>query len=478
MSEATAVGLHLDDTVLRQARIGRSGRALEVALSQRPVCRDKATAPQSRADADAMRVFDQANTGIHVASLPAHAVTGRYWTFPKAADPTLRQMVAHRLEAESPVPIDQLAWALRKGHRPGADGSVPVFLQAARLEQVNRYMVWLQNQGLAVDILTTEAEAIQGLYRYGLKRAGREEPEALVLAMPRAWLVAVFADGMVQSVRRVSVQADQWALAARECCQAIAPQADRPSLRRIWWCGPTDQDEARSCLAGQAKVSVESAESAENLVSADGQRLDAGQLAVYGLAIGLGLAGLLEREEVIRLAGRDEVIVAPSQERIQRILSQPKRWAMWAAGLLVLAIVLHVGLVGWQNGRMRAVLLEADKAAAANPELQAKLRAMQRLQTYRIDIEEIVGDLVQAMPDSITVTSFQVSRDHRMVIKGTAKDPKDIFTLADALRNGARFREVNPERTEPAQGGAFTISAEVTGINPLVAGTERGGSWH
>lgn len=475
MSERTAVGYHVDDGVLREARIRRSGRLLEVVLSQRPTRKDPSGAA-GNGDDELPSLFEHADVDPRVASLPAHAVMGRLWSFPKADDRTMRQMIAHRLEAESPVPIDQLVWAYRRGPHRGADGSLAVFVQASRCEQVSRHMAWLAGEGLAVEILTTEAEAIQALYRYAIKRAVRDELEALVLAVPRAWLVAVLADGLVQSVRRVSVQAEQPTLAARECCQAIEAQVDRRSLQRIHWCGPADLDEARAWLGEHAKVPVETVEVAENLATGDGQRLEADQLACHGLAIGLALAGLLERDDVIRLAGTDPVQASATQDRLQRALSQPKRWAILAAALTLLAIVLHVGLMRWENGRMRTILAAADQAAAANPELQAKLRAMQRLQTYRIDVEKVVGDLGQVLPDPVVITSLQFSRDHRLVIKGTAKDPKEIFTFADALRKSSRFREVNPERAEPAQGGSFTITAEVVGMNPLNQ-NERGGTW-
>ena len=102
---------------------------------------------------------------------------------------------------------------------------------------------------------------------------------------------------------------------------------------------------------------------------------------------------------------------------------------------------------------------------------------MQRLETYRIEIEWIVAELCRSIPDSIVISSIQLSRERRLVIKGTAKNPKDIFVLADALRKSERFAAVNPERTEPAQGGGFAIGAELLGVNMLPSSAGRGAQW-
>ena len=126
---------------------------------------------------------------------------------------------------------------------------------------------------------------------------------------------------------------------------------------------------------------------------------------------------------------------------------------------------------------MRELVGEMASADSPLAALQPKIGAMQRLERYRIDVEGIVADLCRPIPDSIVISSIQLSRGRRLVFKGTSKDPKAIFALADALRKSDRFAAVNPEGTEPARGGGFTISAELVGVNTLPSSGGRGGRW-
>lgn len=467
MSDRTVIGLHLGDTALRRARVRRVGRSVEVSFAELPAPRQGGATAGTAAPVDGL---------LRVAAVPGHAVMSRSWRFPRADSQTMRQMIANRLEAELPLALDKLRWGYRRAAQAAADGSVPVFVQAARADQVERQMDLLADGEQPVDLLTTEAEALQGLYRHGLRRPeGRPGLEVLVVGGPDAWLLAVLSDGMVQSLRRIAVSARRVELAVRECCQALDSLPDRQELQRIWWLAGRDAGEARQCLAEQANVPVEVALPAETLISAAGKRLEVPQLAEYALALGLALAGLHEAEQVIRLAGRDPAVVSPRQERVDRLLAMPVRWAVAAGLLLVLALVAHVWALHSETGRMERVL--AAERTPGVPGFASKLQAMQRLQAYRIDVERIVGEVAQAVPDSIVLSSIQLSRERKLVIKGTAKDPKAAYALAEALRKCSRFQAVNPERTEPGQGGTFTISMEVSGVNPLVASGKRGGTW-
>lgn len=473
MNEATVTGLHLLEGALREATLRRAGRSIEVSLSQMPFAAStSATAHVAQANTVSGGPADP----FRIASLPSHTVISRYWSFPKTDVETLRRMVAHRLEADLPLPLEQITWGCRRSPRAGSDGTFCVLVQAARTDQLACHLAALASAGRPANVLTTEAQALQGLYRYGLKRGMTTATEALVLPMAQGWLVGVFTDGTIQSLRRLPGQ-PRGDLMARECRLALDAAGGRQSLERIWWLASTESAEARASLAGQLKVPVESAEPAETLVT-DGRWLSGAEMIEFGPAIGLALSGLFEADEMIRLAGVRQAALSPRQQNLERILSQPKRWAITAGVLTLVAIVLHVGALKWEAGRMRAVLAEADKTAAANKDFPPKLQAMQRLQTYRLDMEKTFAELAQTMPDTIVLSSVQLSRQGRMVIKGAAKDPKAIFTLADALRKSKRFQDVNWDRAEPAQGGTFTISMEVAGVNPLNQTAPRGGKWH
>ncbi len=476
---------------MRRAELRRSGRYTRVVTTEQPLPEDR---PVDVPSGSASTAPAQSDSSRIIASMPLSDTMSRCWRFPDADEDKFRQMVGHRLEAELPVPIDELTWGYRMGPRRalaetpaspeqgprddgGAGGRRQVFAQAARSEQINQYMAMLSAANVRVDTLTTEAEAIGALYRHGLHRPRTDGTEVLVLATPDDWLVGVFDDGMVRSLRRIPIKPNRLDLACRQCEQSIEAEVSRRELGRVLWCGPAEQADVRNVLAERLGVTAEAVEPAGHLVDADGARIGAGCLATFGPAVGLALADMFESDQIIRLAAREEAEPSPHLQRVERILAHPWRWTAVAAGLLVLATAMHVGAIGCETRKMRALVDDLTQTGSPMTALQPKIRAMQRLQTYRIDVEALVADLCRPIPDSIVISSIALSRERRFVIKGTAKDPKAIFALADALRKSDRFAAVNPERTEPAQGGGFTISAELVGVKKLPSFAGRGRPW-
>ncbi|HEX2922533.1 MAG TPA: PilN domain-containing protein [Chloroflexota bacterium] len=458
MDEILVIGLQLHGSTLREARVRRAARGIEVALRAMPLSQPAHTT----------------NGALRLACLPAPTVISRCWEFPKADEQTIRQMVANRLEAEIPVPVDKLAWDCRC-HRQTSNGTASVLVQAARADLVARQMMTLVDAGHGINILTTEAEAVQALYRYGLKRPGTNGTEAVILAEATGWLVAMLTDGAVRAIRRLGAHARVEAV-ARECRQALESQDYGRTVQRVWWVAKSEMTAAMMCLTEQLKVPVEPARPAQNLVAGQGN-IQADDLADYGIPIGLALAGLLEADEVMSLAGQRETRTSPRRQWIGKILAKPVHLAATAGVLTLLAAVLHVGAMSLEARKMHAVLAEADAAAVAGKDFQPKLQAMQRLQAYRVDIEKVFSELGQVMPDNIVVSTAQFSRESRMIIKGTAKDPKAVFTLAEALRKSKRFRDVNWDRAEPGQGGTFIISMEVAGMTSLNPQRQGGVKW-
>ncbi len=460
------MGIHLCGAVLRRAELRRVGSRVEIVTVEQLL-------PEQRTAAPPDAVADSTENGAprRIASLPTSEVLSRCWSLPDAEGGKFRQMVAHRLEADLPIPMDQLIWGYRAGgRRSSADGRRQVFAQAARTEPIAKYLATLSAAGLMVDTLTTEAEAIGALYRHGLKHREIDGPEVLVLATADAWLVAVLGDGLVQSLRRLDVDPDRTELTCRRCQQAIEGQVPRHELRRVLWCASEEQAQARAALAQQMRVTVEAVEPAGRLVNPDGVPLDPEQLANFGPAIGLALAGEFEADQFIRLASQEQTREKTHSRLLQWIVAHPRRWTASAAALLVLAVVLHIGALSLETRKMKALLDDMGPDGAPMAALHPKVQAMQRLETYRIDVESIVADLCRPVPDTIVISSIQLSRDRRLLIKGKSKDPKAIFALADALRKGDRFTAVNPEGTEPE--GGFTISAELVGVQvfPSAAG--------
>ncbi len=475
MSEPTVVGLHLCGTVLRRAELHRVGARTEITTAELPLLAD----PQAAVSSNPVQAAPaEGETTRCIAAMPTSEVMSRCWTFPDADEGKLRRMVAHRVEADLPVPIDQLRWGYRKGAvRSWGDTRRQVFVQGVRSEQVGRHLAKLSAAGFPVDALTTEAEAISALYQHGLERHATEGSEVLVLVTSDDWLVAVFGNGLLHSLRRIPAEPNRLELTCRQCQQAIEGQVSRHEVRCVLWCAPVAQVQARGALAERLGIAVEPIESARHLVGAGGTRLSPEQLAAFGPAIGLALAGAYEPDRIIRLGGRERTEVEPRGQRFQRIAAHPWRWTAAAAALAIVAVAIQVGALGWETRKMRELVGELASADSPLAALQPKIGAMQRLETYRIDVEGIVADLCRPIPDSIVISSIQLSRGRRLVFKGTSKDPKAIFALADALRKSDRFAAVNPEGTEPARGGGFTISAELVGVNTLPSSGRRGGQW-
>ena len=472
MSVPALVGLHVSSGGLRRAALRRTGACWEVAtaIEPRPETREPVLSPTAL-----LAGSENGDPTHYVAALPLSDVLSRFWTFPDADDARFRQMVVHRLEAELPVPLEQLTWGCRRGDAQSAPESRhQVLAQAARTEQVMRHVALLAAAGYRAVTLTTEAEAVRALFQYGLERPGAPGAEVLVLVHDDEWLVGVMTAGLLQALHRIPVAADRLNVSCRQCQQAIERHVARQDVRQVWWCAAPTHDPARVALATQLKLPVTSARPAPHLLTPAGLPLDLTQLATFGEAIGLALAAAFEADQMIVLGDRAPTGTPAQQPWWQRVGTHAGRWSAAAAALFILAIVVHVGSLALESRQMRALLAQAGPDGSPMAPIQPKVHALQRLDTYRVDVEAIIGDICLAVPDSIVVSSLQLSRDRRLVLKGTSQDPKAIYTLADALRGSAWFTAVNPERTEQGQGTGFTISAELVGVQALPSVSGRG----
>jgi len=471
------MGIYLSESDLFQAELRRSGRFVEI------VRLDRESLPRHQTDAtrDAGQYEHGANDDREIpvkriAALPSRDVISRNWSFPDTDITKFGQMVAHRLEASLPLPIEQLAWGYRKGSFVlSENGNVSVLAQAAKRDRITQYMSSLSAAGIGIDILTTEAEALGALYQHGLGRAVGGGPEVLVLATAKRWLVALFVGGVVRSVRYFSIDTDGVERACQECRHFIEYEIPIDKLEHVSWCASSDLDRTRDDFAKYLGIAVEHAEPIEHFVHADGRRIESGQLAEYGTVIGLALAGMYEPDEIIRFAGEGEVTVESRWPQwLERLIARPGLCAAAAVGAVILATIIHLGSVGWEKHKMDKLIQTSNQSVPADAGLVSKIRAKQRLEKYRIDVEAIVADMCKAIPESMVITSIQLRRDRRMEIKGTAGDPKTIFALADALRKGNRFATVNPGRTDLGKGGGFTITTDLVGIRQFTSSGRRG----
>ncbi len=482
---ATAIGIHVSGTTARRAELRQAGDRIQVVRLDRLTLAAASESPPAAASpapgtpATGGRRNGHGQAGDHataVACAPAPDVMTRWWSLPDVDDVKLRQVVAHRLEADLPLPMDRLTWSCRKLPGVAADRQGRwVLAQAAPRDRVARHLAALQTAGFAIDAVTTEAEAIGALCRHGLAISHDDGTVAVVFATPEEWLITVITNGYARAVRRLRPGADATQSACRGCRQAIEAEVSLHNVRRVYWCAAEDMNAARDSLAAALGMPVDPVGAADRLIGENGERLTVGQLTAFGPSLGLALAGLLERNDMIRLADREEPAASAAAQRLRPLLEHPKRWAAAAFVLLVLAGTIHIGAIAWESRQMRALLAARGTDQSTTAELQEKVRILQRLERYRIDVEAVMADLCRAAPDSIVLSSIQLVRGQRIVIKGTCGDPKAVFRFADDLRKSSRFASVNPERTEPGQGGGFTLSAELTGVQKFSSAFGRGG---
>lgn len=472
----TTIGIHVCGRTVRRAEVVQNGTDVCVSrLDLRPLALVGAGTRQAVHPTGG-------GAGRVVAALPGIDVMTRCWVMPESEDAKLRQMLVHRLEAESPVPLEQLAWAYRVGMRLNGQPTRPVLVQAARHQRIEQHLAALASAGCSPEVVTSESEALAALCKYGLVTRESGGAELLVLAGQDEWVACVSIDGLVHAVRHIRAGSDRFELACRELSQFAETQSEDTPLKRIRWCQGTPSSLAAETAAPQeamARVSelleapVEIVEAAPAVLKAGGGRLGSEDLAVFGPAIGLALADLAGDASLIRLTQTREK--AGPSDRLERWFRDPWRWTAAAVALLVLALAIHVLAIRSEAGRMRAALAEGPITKGV--ELDPKVQAMRRLERYRIDVEGIMAELSRTIPPGVIITCVQLSREHRLVLRGTSGDPKAIFTWADALRKRPRFATVNPERTAPAQGGDFTITAELSGVEKLSTVSGRGGGW-
>lgn len=488
MGEPTSVGIQVCAAAVRQARMRQAGRRLEIVrLDDLPLSGGDASPDGNgstlgdAAAGDGLEAHE-ANSTFRTASLPASAVMSRCWSLPDVQSSRVEQMVAHRLEAELPVPIQQLVWGFRRGDvassGPGGERVVDILAQAARREQVQQQMACFADRGFEVDMLTTEAEALGALYRHGLCDTQSPQADVIVLAEEDAWLVALVRNRMVRAVRRLRVVSSQIEAACRDCRQIIEAELPIHELSRVLWCGGPELDDVRELLAQALRVKVQAAEPAAELVTPAGEPIGGARLATFGVAIGLSLAGLFDRDTVIRLARRESEQPSVRRQWIERIVTHPWHSAGAAAALLVIAAVIHLSALAWEKSEMSRMLADAHKAGSLIDQLGPKRRAMDRLEKYRIDVEGLAVDVCAVIPKSITLSEIEFARGHPMVIKGKAGQPKEVFELIETLRKCGSFDNVMLQGgIDTRNGASFTIKMDVKGIQDPSAAGKRGGRW-
>jgi hypothetical protein len=421
---------------------------------------------------------DFESESITVASVPWADVLTRYWTFPGVEREQLLNLVNHQLEAEMPIPIEELTWGFRQ-MRASISGKTSwnVSAQAMRTKRLNQCREVLKSTKANGQILTTPAQAIGAFYRFGLKEETNKENDILILATTQEWQIVFLTDGLVRSVRRIRGAGESTESLMTQCKNVIEAEKSTGASERILWCADSQVKELGNRVHDTIGCEVVGVESKLRLMDSQGQPFAESELASYAVAIGSALAGLFDRDDMIRLAGEIASTEPARLTRFKKLLSHTRRWSVLASGLMVLAMTIHLYGLSHENAIMEEVLDQSDKAEVKVKTLESKIESAKRLKLYRIDVEGILVDISRAVPNTIVISSIQLSREHRLTIRGTTKDPKAIFTFVDTLRKSKRLTNINPENIEQNK-GSFTLIAEMTGARKLNTRSARGELWN
>ncbi len=400
---------------------------------------------------------------FYIAMVPGSDVITRYWSFPAVAEDDLHNLVANRLEADLPIAVNEVTWGYRKiKTNENGKNEWQIFLQAVRNRRIETYCKTFSTAGMHNYVLTTEAEGIRGFYHYALGRNNKGY-EILILATAEEWQIAFFTDGMPKAVRRVRVDDSLLPQTVR----LIEAEIPRNALRSILWCADSSAENFRELFSQEIGIPVEPVRYG---------MYDGNHLATFAPSIGVGLSGCYEKEKLIRLAGKTVTPISKGNKRFQKILSHSMRWIGAAVAGVVMAIAIQVWAIGWENHKMQSSIDEMNSKPAAMAELGQKIQAVERIKKYRLNVEGIMIDICRALPNEIVISGIQLSREHKLIIRGTAKDPKAIFSFVDTLRKSSRLSNINPENIE-IQKGEFTVSAEMVGAMKFTSPAERGMRW-
>lgn len=458
---AVSVGIEIGPSVIRAARLKRSGGAITLLAAQEVACDPSHPETLTRALTQlrqTLRITQPVIVGVPEASAILTTVN------PLVVNPK-RAILAVQFELQQQLPFElkealwHYHWLSTNGQTVGSrlQRSPAVVVAAMKRPLLDERLAACRRAGLGVRAVAINAVAMLNachLQQSSLGSTGRAKTMALLhLVSEQAgeWLLWTPDRLEVMSVSSPSPEAFRQELTAS--WQAV--QAERPELPASVSVLGSSAARAgvQEVLATTLRLRVEPFDPSRVVTTgAVSHELAERSVAALGLAVqGLGLA----RIPLNLLAGaqRDEAS------------TQIRRAATVTAGLCALA-ALGLGSSGmWDIRQRRLRVLDALTARerlyqTLRPDVRALLQRQQRLERLSRQLERLIGEtplltqafaqVADALPDQVWLTKTEYTKTDSSldgVIEGRAPSFQEVTQLLERLKSLAGMTNVKPLST-------------------------------
>ncbi|MCC6232694.1 MAG: PilN domain-containing protein [Verrucomicrobiales bacterium] len=387
-------------------------------------------------------------------AVSARGVTVRRFSLPSGGGADLEALVAMQVEAEFPLPAEQLAWGFARVSGGAGAVAQEVVVAAVKREVIDDYRVLLEACGLQPRF--TLSAWVRG-QSGEISGAG-----CLLVVEGRASEWAAFDAHGLESVRVVPWGLER--LAADYAGRAVVSMDEAAGRVREWWqTGKADSvldavlaqalgEVARERADLPATVMVEGA-TGEVLVEglrrtcprAGGWRV-APTISAGGTALLRGLerwAHHGDSEAVLEL----RVPVVEAHPALARGI--PRRWAVLAAILLGLALAApHVEVALLQPGLARRVAaLKAEEPRLAQIEEQWEfMRNLKQSQPPYLDALVVIS---KSIPQGTQLESVSMNGRGDLVLRGALRTSQDVVGFRSKLVESGFFTTVVVDEQTP-----------------------------
>lgn len=370
--------------------------------------------------------------------IPARGATLRRLSLPAAARENPARLLALQIEAQFPLPPGELAWgfaALPSGPETGAlrEFLVVALRKSLLDEHAARLTRILPNAG-ATAVFSLAALARRGAApraggAFGILEVGEQRSELIT-----------FDDRGPVSLRVIL-----WGGAQAEDTDALARLLDLPAGAKLYL-SASDPAVQSSLLSIAARLSAPGGTVCEVLGTGG-----AGKTAATR-----GAQRLAEQGDGILSLRPDVETAAPS------VPARNWRWAMAAAGLLLLSFALRYAEPMLFRSGVSKRLAEVTRYRGSLPEIERELNFLEYIRSNQPPCLDTLAVIAQATSPGLKLDSLSVARRGDVSFRGMAPNPQAPGQMRAKLIESGFFSKVTVEEQTPAPQGqnvTFRISA-------------------